>query len=356
MKATVLPQLETSTARSSQRAVTDTLRRPLQDLRISVIDQCNFRCPYCMPEEHYPEHYTFLKKSEWLTFEEIDRLVRLFVSLGVVKVRVTGGEPLLRKDLPQLISKLTHINGIEDLALTTNGFYLLEFASALKAAGLKRLTVSLDTLDEKIFQMMNGRRGGVKKVLDGIQKAHAAGFTPIKINVVVQRGINEHTILGLVEHFKNKDYIVRFLEYMDVGNRNHWDWRLVVPSREIIETINTRFPLNAVSPNYTGEVASRYQFADGTGEVGFISSISQPFCSNCTRARLSPEGKFYTCLFASDGIDLRAPLRSGASDEQLLDLISTTWRKREDRYSELRDSRLAKIKTVKKIEMYQIGG
>ena len=334
----------------------DTLNRPLRDLRLSVIDRCNFRCPYCMPMEEYSDGYTFLDKKEWLTFEEITRLVRLFVKLGVTKIRITGGEPLLRPNLPDLIRSINKIPGIEDLAMTTNGFYLSQYAQSLKDAGLQRITVSLDTLDENIFQIMNGHRGSVKKVLTGIKEAEQAGFHPIKINVVVQKGVNDQTLLNLIEHFRGVGHIVRFLEYMDVGNRNHWTSELVVPSNEIVKTIQQRFPLEPIKPNYQGEVATRYRFKDGQGEIGFISSVTQPFCGSCTRARLSTDGKLYTCLFASEGMNLRTQMRSSASDSELLETIEATWKKREDRYSEQRFDLLSRHEHHKKIEMYQIGG
>jgi len=334
----------------------DTLNRPLRDLRLSVIDRCNFRCPYCMPAEEYPDGYTFLDKKEWLTFEEITRLVRLFIKLGVTKIRITGGEPLLRQNLPGLIRLLNQIPGIEDLAITTNGFFLKQFAQSLKAAGLKRITVSLDTLDENIFQIMNGHRGSVKKILAGIKEAGQAGFHPIKINVVVQKGVNDQTLLDLIDYFRGLGHIVRFLEYMDVGNRNHWTSALVVPSSKILSKIHEQFPVEPIKPKYHGEVASRYRFKDGQGEIGFISSVTQPFCGTCTRARLSTDGKLYTCLFASEGVDLCRLLRNGADDDRVLDTIMATWTKRDDRYSEQRFDLLSHHEQHKKIEMYQIGG
>ena len=343
-------------AQKSTAIITDQFQRPLHDLRISVIDRCNFRCNYCMPEEEYPRHYNFLKKNEWLSFEEILRLVRLFASLGVEKIRLTGGEPLLRPKLSELIEKLSKISGIDDLSLTTNGSLLKEHASALKNAGLHRLTVSLDTLDEKTFQKMNGGKASVNEILKGIEAAEKAGFDSIKINSVIQRGVNDHDILDLVKYFKGTGHIIRFIEYMDVGNCNHWDLKDVVPSKEIIALINKHFPLKPAESNYYGEVASRYLFVDGTGEVGFISSVTQPFCGTCTRARLSTDGKFYTCLFASEGKNLRVPLRSGASDEELFNLIKDVWSKRVDKYSENRYLFRSLKEKSHKVEMFQIGG
>jgi cyclic pyranopterin phosphate synthase len=334
----------------------DTLDRPLHDLRISVMDRCNFRCPYCMPKEQFHENYKFLKPAERLSFEEIVRLTQLFVKLGVKKVRLTGGEPLLRANLPELIGELTTLDGIQDVALTTNGVLLSKHAAELKAAGLKRVTVSLDTLDPEVFARMSGGFRGVEQVLAGIDAALDAGLTPIKINSVVQRGVNDHTVLALVERFRHTQVIVRFIEYMDVGSRNLWQLERVVPSRDLLATINARWPTRAAQENYHGEVAERYVYEDGRGEIGFISSVSEPFCGACTRARLSSEGVFYTCLFATGGTDLRAPLRDGASDAELLDIIRGVWSKRTDRYSELRAGIRSSEVPLKKIEMHYIGG
>ena len=334
----------------------DTLGRPLHDLRISVMDRCNFRCPYCMPRETFHEHYRFLKSNERLSFEEITRLTRLFVELGVKKVRLTGGEPLLRPNVAELVGDLTALEGVQDVALTTNAVLLAQHAAELKANGLHRITVSLDTLDPDIFKQMSGGFGERDRVLEGIRAASDAGLTPIKINSVVERGLNDHTVLELVEYFRGTGVIVRFIEYMDVGNRNHWSLERVVPSRELVERIGERWPLHPVEENYHGEVAERYAFDDGAGEVGFISSISNPFCGSCTRARLSSEGVFYTCLFARTGVDLRAPLRAGATDSELLELIRNTWLQRGDRYSELRASLKTGEQPLRKIEMYYIGG
>jgi GTP 3',8-cyclase len=331
--------------------------RPLHDLRISVMDRCNFRCPYCMPKEHFHEKYRFLKSRDRLSFEEILRLARLFAGLGVQKLRLTGGEPLLRTNLADLIGDLTTIPGIEDIALTTNGALLAQHAVDLHAHGLKRVTVSLDTLNEAIFTKMSGGFGALEQVLEGIAAAIAAGLTPVKINAVIERGVNDHTALDLVEHFRGMPVIVRFIEFMDVGNRNAWRPEMVVPSRELAARISARWPMHPLSENYRGEVAKRWRFDDGLGEIGFISSVSQPFCGNCSRARLSSEGKFYTCLFATQGLDLRAAMRGGAGDADLLQMIGGTWRERTDRYSELRDElRQDGDPARQKIEMYYIGG
>ncbi len=334
----------------------DTLSRPMRDLRISVMDRCNFRCPYCMPRETFHERYRFLGSHERLSFDEIVRLARLFVQLGVRKLRLTGGEPLLRANLPELIGDLTDITGIEDVALTTNGVLLARYASELKAAGLNRVTVSLDSLDPQVFARMSGGFGGLDEVLDGIEHARRAELTPLKINAVVQRGVNDHTALGLLERFRGSGVIVRFIEYMDVGNRNHWRSDLVVPSRELLERIAARWPLAPLEPQYRGEVARRYAFVDGQGEVGFISSVSQPFCGDCSRARLSSDGVLYTCLFATHGMSLRDALRGGASDEHLLELLRTTWSRRADRYSEQRAVLRGAVHDERKVEMFYIGG
>jgi cyclic pyranopterin phosphate synthase len=332
----------------------DTLGRALHDLRISVMDRCNFRCPYCMPREKFHEHYAFLKSHERLQFDEITRLARLFVTLGVRKLRLTGGEPLLRQDLPDLVGDLTSINGVEDVALTTNGVLLAKYAAELAANGLKRVTVSLDTLDDDVFRKMSGGLGGKDQVLAGIHAAREAGLAPVKVNAVIERGLNDHTALDLVGHFRGTGVIVRFIEYMDVGNRNDWSLERVVPSRELLARIHARWPLRPVAQNYRGEVAERYAFEDGAGEIGFISSVTEPFCGACSRARLSSDGVLYTCLFATRGRDLRGALRSGASDEELLGIIRATWSRRGDRYSELRAS--AREHPLKKVEMYYIGG
>jgi len=333
----------------------DTLGRPLRDLRISVMDRCNFRCPYCMPREQFHESYRFLKTAERLSFEEIVRLTRLFVRLGVRKLRLTGGEPLLRANLAELIGDLTSIPGVEDVALTTNGVLLARHAAELKAAGLHRITVSLDSLDPQVFARMSGGFGGIDDVLDGIAHAADAGLAPIKVNAVIQRGVNDHTVLDLVERFRSTGVILRFIEYMDVGNRNHWQQELVVPSRELVARIAERWPLEPLQRSYRGEVAERYRFTDGEGEIGFISSVTQPFCGDCSRARLSSDGVLYTCLFAAHGTSLRDVLRAGASDEELMELIRRLWAGRADRYSERRAT-LRRAAAERKIEMYYIGG
>jgi GTP 3',8-cyclase len=332
----------------------DTLGRALHDLRISVMDRCNFRCPYCMPAETFHDHYQFLKSGERLQFDEIARLSRLFVSLGARKLRLTGGEPLLRANLPDLVGDLTEIEGVEDVALTTNGVLLTKYAAELKAAGLGRVTVSLDSLDEQVFARMSGGFGSVAQVLEGIRAAQQAGLAPIKVNAVVERGLNDHTVLDLIEHFRGSGVIVRLIEYMDVGNRNHWTLDRVVPSRELLAHVNARWPVHAVAQNYRGEVAERYAFDDGAGEIGFISSVTEPFCGACSRARLSSDGVLYTCLFAEHGHDLKNALRAGATDAELTGLIRSVWRQRGDRYSELRTS--ANEHPLKKVEMYYIGG
>jgi GTP 3',8-cyclase len=334
----------------------DTQSRPMRDLRISVMDRCNFRCPYCMPRETFHEKYRFLSTAERLSFEEIVRLTRLFVQLGVRKLRLTGGEPLLRANLPDLIGDLTTIPGIDDVALTTNGVLLAQHAAELAAAGLNRITVSLDSLDPEVFARMNGGLGDVEDVLDGIEHARRAGLEPIKLNAVIQRGLNDHTAVDLVERFRGSGIIVRFIEYMDVGNRNHWKPELVVPSKELAARIGARWPLEPLERNYRGEVAERYGFTDGQGEVGFISSVTQPFCGDCSRARLSSDGVMYTCLFATHGTSLRDALRGGASDEALLEMIRAIWMRRDDRYSELRADLRRNEGQQPKVEMYYIGG
>lgn len=338
---------------TSQPALNDRMGRPLRDLRISVMDRCNFRCPYCMPEDKYHKDFQFLGSKERLSFAEIIRVAKVFADLGVEKLRITGGEPLLRSDLPDLIVELFNIQGIEDIALTTNGILLAQQAAALKAAGLDRVTVSLDSLDAEVFQQMTGGRGSQERVLEGIREAQLAGLNPIKINAVVKRGVNDHTVLDLVDHFRGTGVIVRFIEYMDVGTINHWQLSETVPAKELAAAINARWEITPTERNYHGEVARRYSFSDGAGEIGFINSVTEPFCGSCTRARLSSDGKLFTCLFAANGLDLRAPLRSDSSDADLADLISSVWQQREDRYSELRA--LQQV-PEDKVEMYYIGG
>jgi cyclic pyranopterin phosphate synthase len=308
-----------------------------------------------MPAEIFGEHYRFLPKAEILTFEEITRLTSIIVRLGAVKLRITGGEPLVRSDLEKLIAMLRPIDGVDDLTLTTNGYLLPEKAQLLKDAGLDRITVSLDSLDDDVFRKMNGNRSGVQKVLDGIIAAEKAGLQPIKINCVVQRGVNDHTIVDLARWAKDKGYILRFIEYMDVGNKNGWRMDDVVPAQEIVERIDAVMPLQQTKRNYQSEVALRYKYQDGAGEIGLIASVTKPFCGACSRMRLSPEGSIYTCLFASQGTDLRAPLREGVSDEQIEQIIRSTWGTRIDRYSELRSEQTDADHT-EKVEMYHIGG
>ena len=337
--------------------ITDLFGRPLRDLRISVTDRCNFRCPYCMPAEIFGEAYEFLPKDEILTFEEISRLAALFVDAGVNKLRITGGEPLLRVDLFKLIAQLAAIPGADDITLTTNGYLLAQQATQLAEAGLDRITVSLDSLDDEVFKRMNGRGFGTRRVLDGIGRASEAGLNPIKINAVVQKGVNDHTLVDLARYFQGSGHIVRFIEYMDVGNRNGWKLDEVVSAAEIVAMIDAELPLEPAEPNYVGEVANRWRYRDGSGEIGVIASVTQPFCANCTRARLSTDGKLYTCLFATDGVDLRGPMRQGAFDTDLADIIAGAWRVRRDRYSEERTELTAAEAAARtKVEMYHIGG
>ncbi len=336
--------------------LTDTFGRPMRDLRISVTDRCNFRCPYCMPSEIYGEAYEFLPRAEILTFEELTRLIGIFAELGIEKLRVTGGEPLLRNDLPQLLGMLSSIDGIDDLTLTTNGYLLSQFAQPLKDAGLSRITISLDSLDDEVFKAMNGRGFTTDRVLESIEVASDVGLSPIKINCVVQKDVNDHTIVDLARHFKGTGHIVRYIEYMDVGNRNGWQSEHVVPAEEIITRIDSEMPLEPAESNYQGEVATRYRYKDGSGEIGVIASVTKPFCGNCTRVRLSTDGKIFTCLFASDGVSLMEPMRAGASDDELRDTITGIWTARSDKYSEERAANPSEPGAPRKIEMYQIGG
>ncbi|WP_242108160.1 GTP 3',8-cyclase MoaA [Luteimonas aquatica] len=328
----------------------DRLGRPLQDLRLSVIEACNFRCGYCMPADRVPEDYG-LDAAARLSFDEIETLVRGFARLGMQKLRITGGEPLLRKDLPALIARLATIPGIEDLALTTNGTLLARHARALRAAGLRRITVSLDALDPALFRELSGGRGRVEDVLEGVAAAEAAGFERMKFNCVVQRGVNEDQAPVLLERFRGTGHIVRFIEFMDVGTCNGWDRARVVPSAELRDRIHARWPLRALEANYRGEVATRYAFADGAGEVGFVSSVSDPFCGDCHRARVSADGQLFTCLFAADGTPLRPLLAQG--ETAFAERLGELWRGRADRYSELRGRAGAPRKHV---EMFLIGG
>ena len=333
--------------------VLDTLGRPMRDLRISVTDRCNFRCTYCMPKEVYGADHAFLPRAEILDFEEIERVVRASVALGVRKVRLTGGEPLVRRNLETLVAMLAGIPGIDDLTLTTNGSLLALRAEALARAGLHRVTVSLDAVDDETFMRMNDVGFPVQRVLDGMAAAEASGLGPIKINTVVRRGVNEHAVLDLAGRFRETGTTVRFIEYMDVGHTNGWRLDDVVPAAEIVSRIDARWPLEPVDPDYRGEVAQRYRYRDGAGEVGVISSVTQPFCGDCTRARLSADGNLFSCLFGTTGHDLRSVLRSGADDAALVEALRVIWTGRSDRYSELRS-----LDTVDlpKVEMSFIGG
>lgn len=334
-------------------AVKDILGRPVRDLRISVTDRCNFRCTYCMPKEIFSHDYEFLSRDLLLSFEEIDRIVRTFAGIGVRKVRLTGGEPLLRRGIEDLIARIAAIPEIEDLTLTTNGSLLARKAETLRAAGLDRVTVSLDSMDDEVFMAMNDAGFPVSSVLEGIDAASSAGLTPVKINMVVKRGVNDESILDMARHFKGTGHILRFIEYMDVGTTNGWCLDDVVPAAEILQKIHSAFPIEPVESRYRGEVASRWRYRDGSGEIGVIASVTQPFCADCTRVRLSAEGRLYTCLFASKGTDLRGLLRDGAGDEELLRVIADVWGSRDDRYSEIRSSRTVNLP---KVEMSYIGG
>lgn len=331
----------------------DTLNRPLRDLRISVTDRCNFRCVYCMPRDVFGPDFQFLARAQVLTFEEITRLAHLFVGAGVQKIRLTGGEPLVRKHLHTLVGMLSDIPNL-DLTLTTNGALLAQQAQALKDAGLKRVTVSLDSLDDAVFKALNDVDFPVSKVIEGMEAAEAAGLGPIKVNMVVKKGVNEASILPMARFFKQKGYILRFIEYMDVGSTNGWKMDEVVTAKQIVEMINAELPLEPAQPNYVGEVAERWRYADGGGEIGVIASVTQPFCGNCNRARLSAEGKLYTCLFGVDGFDFRQLLRNGTSDEDLAATVAKVWRGRDDRYSELRAQGISY--PLPKVEMSHIGG
>ena len=331
----------------------DSLHRPLRDLRISITDRCNFRCTYCMPRDVFGPNYAFLPRTEILSFEEITRLAGIFATLGVEKIRVTGGEPLLRRDVEKLIAMLAAVPGVRDLTLTTNGSLLAQKARALREAGLHRLTVSLDSLDESVSRQMNDGTHSPADVLNGIEAALSAGFRPIKINMVVCRGVNEDSVLPMAARFRGPDTILRFIEYMDVGNSNGWRMRDVVSAADLLARIDAEFPLLAEPPRYPGEVASRYGYADGQGEIGVIASVTQPFCRDCSRARLSSDGKLHTCLFATTGLDLRHALRNGSSDETIAQQIRQNWLLRGDRYSELRAETQ---ETRRKVEMSTIGG
>lgn len=345
---------EAPLALQTSPAPPDALGRALADLRISVIDRCNFRCPYCMPEEAYPADHAFLRARDRLDFEEIERIARVFVSLGVRKLRLTGGEPLLRRELPKLIARLAAIEGVEDLALTTNSMLLEKFAQPLHEAGLRRVTVSMDSVDPDVFRRMSGGRGELAQVEAGIAAAERAGFTPIKINCVVMRGVNDDGVLDLVARFRGAGHVVRFIEYMDVGTVNGWRGDRVVPGTELVRRIDQRWPLEPL-PRSAASTSRRWRFRDGAGEVGFINSVTEPFCGGCTRARLSADGKLYTCLFAHTGHDLRALLRAGESDAALRAAIAGIWSHRGDRYSERR-AELRAAGVLEHVEMYRIGG
>lgn len=336
----------------SEKNVTDRFARPIRDLRVSVTDRCNFRCSYCMPREAFGADHEFLPRRAILGFEEIHRIVRVASELGVRKVRLTGGEPLLRRDLPTLIGMLSHVPDVE-IALTTNGSLLSGCADSLAEAGLSRVTVSLDSLDEKVFQAMNDAEFPVARVLDGIEAAAHAGLGPIKINAMIQRGVNEDAVVDLARYFKGSEHIVRFIEFMDVGTCNRWRPTDVVSGAEIVKRITSEFPAEPVDPQYRGEVAKRWRYRDGEGEFGVITSVTSPFCGDCTRARLSAEGILYTCLFATAGTDLRDTLRTHRSDNNLRELLAETWRSREDRYSE---ERFTSDEPSRRIEMSYIGG
>jgi cyclic pyranopterin phosphate synthase len=330
----------------------DSLQRPLRDLRLSVTDRCNFRCRYCMPKEVFGRGYDFLPKNDILSFEELTRIAGIFVALGVEKIRVTGGEPLLRRDIDRLISQLAGIGNLRDLALTTNGSLLAGKAAALRGAGLRRVTVSLDSIDERTFAAMNDVDFPVAKVLAGIDAAVAAGFTPIKINMVVKRGVNDQDVVAMARRFSGPRFVMRFIEYMDVGNSNGWRMDDVVPAAEIVDRIAAVLPVEPLPPGHPGETAIRYRLPDG-GEMGVIASVTRPFCRGCTRARLTADGKLFSCLFAGNGCDLRGPLRAGAGDAELMDVIRQVWTNRDDRYSEIRSAATA---GQPKPEMSLLGG
>lgn len=333
--------------------VTDQMDRPLRDLRLSVTDRCNFRCVYCMPREVFGPDFEFLQRRQLLTFEELTRLTRVFVTLGVEKVRITGGEPLLRREVETLVAMLSEIEGIRDLTMTTNASLLSRKAEALARAGLRRITVSLDALDDAVFRKMADTPVPVGQVLEGIEEAAAVGLRPVKVNMVVKRGANEDQIVAMADHFRGTGHVLRFIEYMDVGNTNGWRMDDVVPAREVHDRIHARWPLEPVDPNYTGEVADRYRYRDGAGEIGIIASVTRPFCDTCTRARVTADGELFTCLFARRGHDLRARLRGGASDAELRESLASIWSGRTDRYSQLRSQATVDLPRV---EMSRIGG
>lgn len=342
----------TDLTRELNHVTLDSRKRPLRDLRISVTDRCNFRCTYCMPKSVYDRNFKFLERTQLLSFDEINRLVGIFKHHGVEKIRITGGEPLLRKELEKLLAMIATDHNL-DLTLTTNATLLKQKAQLLKDSGLKRITVSLDSLNDATFKMMNDMNVSVSKVLEGIEEADKVGFSPIKVNMVVKGGTNDQDVVAMAKHFKGSGHIVRFIEFMDVGSTNGWDMDRVVASKTLAAQINEVFPIEPIEANYEGEVAERWRYLDGSGEIGFISSVTQAFCRSCTRARLSAEGSIYTCLFATEGTDLRMLLRTGATDEQISNLISQTWSKRSDNYSEIRT---AETSSLRKIEMSYIGG
>jgi len=339
--------------------VVDRMGRPLRDLRISVTDRCNLRCTYCMPRAVFDENHSFLPRAELLSFEEIERLALQFVRLGVRKIRLTGGEPLLRRGVEQLVERLASLQAADgtpvEIALTTNGVLLAKKAQALKDAGLARITVSLDGLSEATFRRMSDSETPVRTVLDGIAEAQRVGLAPVKVNMVVRRGVNDHEMVAMAEHFRDSGIVLRFIEYMDVGCTNGWRMDDMVPAREMLERIAERYPLRPADPNYTGEVAERWHYADGGGEIGVIASVTQAFCHECTRARLSTDGRLYNCLFATGGLDLRKPLRAGVAENRLAGLIAAAWSDREDRYSQLRQAGVSTV-ALKKVEMSYIGG
>ncbi len=332
--------------------VFDTFGRPLRDLRISVTDRCNFRCTYCMPKELFGHDHIFLPQEQLLTYEEITRLARIFVRQGVRKIRLTGGEPLLRREIERLVHMLAQVPEV-DLTMTTNAALLTQKVQALKKAGLKRITVSLDSLDNEIFKSMNDVDFPVQRVLDGIEAAAAAGLKPVKINMVVKRGVNEDSVVSMARFFAGTGHILRFIEYMDVGHTNGWRMNDVVPASEIVAMINAELPIEPIEPNYRGEVATRWRYRDGSGEIGVIASVTQPFCRDCTRVRLSADGKLFTCLFAIRGHDLKELLRAGATDQEIVDYLAALWKRRTDRYSEIRSENTIDLP---KVEMSYIGG
>ena len=335
--------------------IRDHLGRPLKDLRISVMDRCNFRCIYCMPEEKFHSGFNFLKSSERLSFDEILRVTKLFTDLGVSKIRITGGEPLLRVNLTELIGDLSTLKKIEDIALTTNGVLLKKYSEELKACGLNRITVSLDSIDPEQFRKMSGGRGNLETVLEGIDAALSVGFKKLKINAVIKRGTNDDQVIEMIDYFKDQAVIIRFIEYMDVGNLNQWKLNETVGSDEIIKKLSEKWQLDPLDKNYEGETAQRYQIDGSETEIGLISSVTKPFCGSCTRARLSSDGKLYNCLFASEGKDIRSWVRDGKSDEYIKNELASIWKERRDRYSELRYSDEID-NTDEKVEMYYIGG